>query len=767
MPLKISRNIPLLLAFGVLLPLLGLAWLRPDLTDRFERITYDFRVRAGLHFSARAATNLAFAYIDENTIRAVRSGRLGYTFGLYWPRQVYGRLVDELTEQGATAVAFDVMFGERRPDHPPIRFADGALMESDDYFAHTLARASNVILAASHDLAPPPVFLTNAWAVGDIATDKDSDGILRRVRVFRSFPQWHWVFQQLEAQADYGVDLRRAQIEPRRIVLPREGEDPIEIPLDAEGRFDLADFGGEDLPAGVPRWDRPFREERRWHMGVLLAGRALGVDFSRAVIDLRRGRVTLPLASGADLTLPVDAQGFLYIDWSLPPNHPTLYQVPVHELLDQNRRRWEGQGPLTDSLHGKLVVIGSSALANDLTDRGATPLSKDKDTLLVSKHWNVANSLLTGRFVRRTSPPLDLMFVAVLGMFSAGCAWRARPAVAVSGILLLLTAYAAAAFLTYGLFRLWIPMVLPMATALTAALAVLSYRVVFAEAERRRVRAVFAKMVSPRIVAELLKAPRLALGGTRREITVFFADVRGFTEYTDSSQEQVLEFIRKKGLSGPAAEACFEDHARETLATVNLYLGAVANVVIGNHGTLDKFIGDCVMAFWGAPTDNPRHALDGVRAAVAAQRAVHDLNRQRLAENERRRIENQQRAARGLEPSPLLPTLTLGSGINSGIAVAGLMGSAESDSMSYTVFGREVNLASRLEGASGSGRIFISEGTWNHLRRDDPALAATCIAHEPIKVKGFRAPVKVYEVPWLLPEPGQSPPPPLPASPAT
>jgi len=147
-------------------------------------------------------------------------------------------------------------------------------------------------------------------------------------------------------------------------------------------------------------------------------------------------------------------------------------------------------------------------------------------------------------------------------------------------------------------------------------------------------------MVSPRIVNELLTSKRLALGGVRREITVFFADVRGFTELTDAAQEQVAEHVRSKNLSGPAAEACFDDQARETLATVNLYLGVIANVIISNHGTVDKFIGDCVMAFWGAPTPNPRHALSCVRAALSAQRAVHDLNLQREKENVRRREEN-------------------------------------------------------------------------------------------------------------------------------
>jgi adenylate cyclase len=249
---------------------------------------------------------------------------------------------------------------------------------------------------------------------------------------------------------------------------------------------------------------------------------------------------------------------------------------------------------------------------------------------------------------------------------------------------------------------------------------------------------------------ELLKVEKLSLGGARREVTVLFADVRGFTEFTDTSQERAAAFIAENQLSGAAAEAYFYEQARETLSTVNLYLGLVADTIIRHDATRDKFIGDCVMAFWGAPTPNPRHALACVRAAIEAQKAVYELNRQRAAENKRREVENRARVSAGLPPRPLLPILLLGSGINSGMATAGLMGSAAA-TRNYTVFGREVNVASRLESLSGRGRILISDATCERLRREDPALAATCIALPDANIKGIRLAVKVYEVPWRPP----------------
>jgi adenylate cyclase len=263
---------------------------------------------------------------------------------------------------------------------------------------------------------------------------------------------------------------------------------------------------------------------------------------------------------------------------------------------------------------------------------------------------------------------------------------------------------------------------------------------------------VFSTVVSPKIVRELLQAGTLKLGGARREMTVLFADVRGFTEFTDASQELVADWVRRNNITGSAAEACFDEQAHETLETINRYLGLVAETIVQQDGTLDKFIGDCVMAFWGAPTPNARHASACVRAAIQAQRAIYELNRERLAENKLREAENEARVTRGLSPRPLLPILFLGTGINTGMATVGLMG-AESKAVvrqgSYTVFGREVNLASRLEGRSGRGRILISEATFERLKSEEPALAATCVALPPISdLKGFRGSIQIYEVPW-------------------
>jgi adenylate cyclase len=529
--------------------------------------------------------------------------------------------------------------------------------------------------------------------------------------------------------------------------LPRRGAEDIKVPLDREGNFDLADFGGDRLPVGTARRAKPFTEERLWHLGIVLAAQGLGLDLAGAQVNLQQGRITLRGPNGLERVIPVDAKGYFYIDWSMPPNHPQLTQEAIQGILWQDCLRLRQRtNELQHRWQGKLVVVGSSATGNDLTDRGATPLKPD--TLLTSQHWNVANSVLTGRFVRRTPLATELALIALLGMVAALLTWKLRVLIASALIALLVGVYVWFGFILYAQTRFWLPLVLPVGGSLLMThVCLVTWRVVFEQTERRRVRSIFSRIVSPKIVNELLSAETFSLGGARREITVFFADVRGFTELTDTSQEHVAEFVRSHGLVGQAAEECYDEQAKETLNTVNLYLGVVADTVIKHDGTLDKFIGDCVMAFWGAPTPNPKHALACVRAAIEAQRAIYQLNQQRAAENKTREVENLARVSAGLPRKSILPILLLGSGINTGMATVGLMGSAV-EVQNYTVFGREVNLASRLENASGRGRIFIGQTSYEHLLRDDPALAATCVELPPHDLKGFRSPVKVYEVLW-------------------
>ena len=512
-------------------------------------------------------------------------------------------------------------------------------------------------------------------------------------------------------------------------------------PLFATNAAALGHITAERDADGVLRRTFAFRDDpergRVWHLALVLGARALGLDLSRA--EVHSDRIVLR-GPGLERVIPVDAHGRFPIDWSLTRNDFRVTQQSIHELLQLG-----GPAAAPVSFKDKLVIIGSVGTGNNLADHGSTPL--EKDSFLVSNHWNVLNSLLTGRFVRRVGAGVDGLLVALLGLAAVAAALRLEVRWSTAWLAAGGLVYCGGAALAYTHGRLWLPVALPVLTALAAHGAVVTWRALFEGRERARLHAVFAKVVAPEVAAELLRLKELRLGGEHREVTVFFADIRGFTEISNLRHTEALAHARWLQLDAAATRAHLDTQAAELLATVNLYLKTVADLVKRERGTLDKYIGDCVMAFWGAPVASETHALDAVRAAVAAQRAVHALNRERDAENRRRDAENVSRLHAGQPPLPALPLLALGSGLNTGTVIAGLMGS-EDHVLNYTVFGREVNLASRLESASGQGRILIGPGTFGALQRFDSALAATCVAQTPVRLKGFDEPVPCYEVPW-------------------
>ncbi|HUA65870.1 MAG TPA: CHASE2 domain-containing protein, partial [Alphaproteobacteria bacterium] len=493
----LAKHAPVIVAGFVILFVCVLQFLHVDFFQRLEHITYDVRVRAALHFPAPAATNLAFVSIEETSIKAVLSGKLGYSFGLLWPRQVYGRLIDELSTEGARAVGFDVLFGELRHDNPPVQMADGTLMESDDYFASQMHQASNVVIAITPQISVPDLFATNAFALGDISTEKDSDGVLRRVKAFRMYRFWHPYIKEKASELDLNLD--RAKILPGKIDVPQNGTtNTVEIPIDAQTNF-------------VPDV-RAYADVRVWHMGIILAAAQLGLDLNKAEIDLDQGKIVLRGENGIERTIPVDREGYFYVDWRMTPEDPRLLSAPIEALLWQNYQRLQGQtNGLSDAFRNKLVVVGSAIEGNDMTDQGATPL--EHNTLLVSTHWNVANSIITNQFIRRVPLAGEVFLIFLLGVLTAFFSLGFRSAILGSGaVLLLILIYTAIAFFAFIHFRWWLPLVLPVGGAvLVQHLSLVTWRAVFEEEEKRRVKSVFSKMVSPDVVNELLRYEKVSL----------------------------------------------------------------------------------------------------------------------------------------------------------------------------------------------------------------------------------------------------------------
>ena len=990
-----ARRLPMILIAGAVIAVVCLLEIgHVTFLQKLEWMTYDARVKLACRHSgapSHLATNLGLVEITDDTIATVNNGTLGYRYGLFWPRSVYGFALQELARQGAAAAGFDVDFDARRPGDPRLKLADGTEVGADQFFADTIKKTGIAILGAEHHLLPDRLFLEGAVDVGNIGADADEDGILRRDRPYEVYRIWDPFISQIAL--DWGLDLDRTRIdcdsqafesgditdvkslavklaaksdavsayfrerldktttaallgykgseaggtnlqallakalntivagpsiyddvrfagvkwrpealwllgrnfrdggmarfnrvlledaypmelrrnEAAKITFVRKRKGPSKFVLGE--RFDVASLANilsrkagplpaflrgqldarsqtvlaayhvsktneqelealmvdnlNRLIAGPSLYDptlfrgvvlRPGTDELRksnpkgaelerlnrmlledaypreltivipkdregfadtkmiqsavppdherfipytyrlvWSMGIVLAsGSELKLDLDKAEIQPQHHRVVLHGENGVRRVIPLEPDGSYYIDWELNVTDSSIqggeagaariFQVgSLEELLQQSIDRAAGNPPTNVWWKDRMVMVGSAATA--MSDIGHTPL--ENSTILVSKHLNVANSILTNRFVKTSPLALTLWLIVAMGGLAAWITSVVSRSLAGTALMAaVVLVYAGLACWLYAAHRFWLPVILPLGCSglVTHAMA-LTYRVQAEQAERKRVKSVFAKMLAPEVVDELLKAAKISMGGVRREITVYFADVRGFTTLTDKTQTQAVEFVEKNKLSQEQAEAHHNLVAKETLDTVSTYLGTIAGAIKKHNGTLDKYIGDCVMAFWGGPLPNPRHACDAVRAAIDAQRAMMALNLKREEENKRIAAKSAARAAQGLPPESPLPLLSMGTGINTGTAIMGLMGS-DADGLSYTVFGREVNLASRLEGLSGYGRIIISHATYLALQRDAPDLAALCVEQVPADVKGFRHAVKNYEVLW-------------------
>jgi adenylate cyclase len=679
---NLSRYIPVLIAAAIialvcLLQALTRIYPNFDVFQRLEWMTYDWRVRQAFSSSSSASTNLGAVFIDDDSLKAINDN---FQFAWPWPRQLYGRLAGELSAEGAQAIGFDILFQELQPPSPESALTiDNQTVNSDDYFAAQLRRSSNVVLAVM---------------------EEDRGGGLRALPPADKFRTNAWMLGHINSHVDSDGVLRRAK-----------------------AYFDDPVYG------------------RIWHMGIVLAARALNVDLTRALVA--PGKIVLRGAGGVERTIPVDGDGYFLVDWALSWNG--IPKESFEKVLQKEIARDNGKTNIAPTWKDRIVVVGSLGSGNNISDLGATPLSKQ--TYLVSKHWNIANSVLAGRFIFKSSYLTELLLILLMGTIAALLTWKLRALFSSLLVVLTIMLYAYLAVFLFEHLRYWLPMILPAGCTLVMThVSMIAYRVRVEQQEKGRIRAVFSKIVSPKVVHELLKAEHLPLGGARRRVTIYFADIRGFTRMTDEIQAQADNYIRENNLSPEMAEAHLDHHASDLLATVSLYLSAISDTILNHDGLIDKYIGDCVLAFWGAPIPNDRQALDCVRAAIDAQRAIYKLNLKRAAENQHRLRENTARAAAGQPPLEMLRLLALGSGISTGMATVGLMGSDQQSN--YTVLGREVNLASRLEGVSGRGRIIISAATYQELERLDPELAATCTELPPQEVKGFRDVVKIYEVQW-------------------
>ena len=369
--------------------------------------------------------------------------------------------------------------------------------------------------------------------------------------------------------------------------------------------------------------------------------------------------------------------------------------VPHFSFVDAMNNSFTHQE--RDQLQGAVLLAGPTATG--INDIRANSFDATIDG--VENHAAFIDNVFTGKFMRRPAAIFKMEFLGIMALGLLTTAFVSilpATASAIATSLLFLTMFIVDRYFWFGK-GVWVAAAAPLFTVGSVYLMVTTYRYLTEEREKKKVKGAFSLYLSSDVIAQVLENPEsLKLGGEKKELTVFFSDVRDFTTMSESmSPEKLCELM-------------------------NLYFTPMTKIVLDSKGVLDKFIGDAIMAFWGAPLEVPNTADVACEASI---NMLYVLDRLRVD-----------------FPKMGLPVVDIGIGLNTGPMSVGNMGSDER--FTYTVMGDNVNLGSRLEGLTKEYgvKILLSDRTFKKISRTDFHLRDL----DTIRVKGKLEPVRVHEL---------------------
>ncbi|MDZ4164177.1 MAG: adenylate/guanylate cyclase domain-containing protein [Smithellaceae bacterium] len=666
---KIFKTSSLKIAICVILTVLALFFLDPPFLRYIELKTYDIRM---VYRGERViGPETAVVAIDEKSVTEL--GRWP------WSRAVMAELVRALKAQGVRTIGFDIVFSEPEEDHSlktlddisaalnKSASANHAMLEllrkkkreldTDATFASAIADAANVTLGYLFHFSPAEVAHLKEE---DISAGADSI-----------------------AGSRYGVIQYKRPPEPATLF---EARAPLanleELSSKAENSGFFNAFPDKD---GTIRWSPlviKFRDSYYSSLSVSLLMQYLDWPDTRLFLD------TFGVAGiriGNSL-IPTDHTGRMLINYLGPDG-----VIPHYSAVDVIKGRIP-PGTLKD----RIVIVGATAIG--IYDLRVTPYSPVSAG--VNIHATVIDNILRQSFIVRSfaASLLDVLAIISLGLLAGFFVPRLRAVPALLFIMLLTLSFLLVNFLVFSRLNVWLSLVYPMASFLFAYMGITVHKFFTEEKEKKKIRSAFQYYLTSSVINEMLKDPtKLKLGGQKKDLTVLFSDIRGFTSVAEvMSPEELVQLL-------------------------NEYLTAMTDLVFKYDGLLDKYMGDAIMAVYGAPLDQPDHALRACKTSLEMLFSL-DVLREKWRQEGR-------------------PDLDIGIGINSGDMVVGNMGSQMR--FDYTVMGDRVNLGSRLEGLNKvyGTRIILSEYT-----RDVVADQLVLRELDSVRVKGKAIPVKIYEL---------------------
>ncbi len=622
--------------------------LKLGIIQRLELASVDYRFESrGIDPTFKDSSNVVIVDISEESFKSLPEK-------WPWPRSYYARLIRNLKAAGARAIGIDLILG-------------GSLLgkKDDDELSAAIREAGIVVLAGKAPQEETEYRIVTAnedygnmffhvdSSLGAVNVLNDADGVLRRYR-----PMWGTNTSLLIPAFSFAVLDKYYGLPALSIV---------------ENFSDHFVF----IHAEIPKYDAT----------------TFLINFYGPANSFRR----VPFANVIDdetLTTKEEAQG----DDSLIIETNT-FSDPEYGLLHD--------GTFKD----KIVLVGSMAPEeHDLFPVAFARGDRPGDNLMfgVEIHANVIESVLRNQFLRKQSSATEILLVIVLTIVTffvtsalKGSNTRHAFLVELNGFLFAVAEIFVVGFTALVLFNkqnYLLTAISPILAVLAGYVSSTVYHFVVERKQRLLIKAMFSTYVNPSVVEELILNPdKLKLGGERRELTVLFSDIEGFTTISEGMPPE------------------------ELVGHLNEYLSAMTEIVFKNDGTLDKYEGDAIMAFWGAPIVQSDHAL---RACLSALQMEDRLASIRSAWRQQGK-----------------PSLNVRIGINTGEMVVGNMGGM--GKFDYTVIGDSVNLASRLEGANKQykSNILVSERTYDLVKEWILGRELDLIT-----VKGRSTPLKIFEL---------------------
>lgn len=526
--------------------------------------------------------------------------------------------------------------------------------KTDGLLARSIKRANNIILPIVFD------FKGDIRRVGNNVLEEQAIPFVRKADRFRIFPP---------------LSAKSALLPLDEFSKAARALGHINMFADEDGvlrREVLAiEFGGEFYPSIALQVVRVY----------------LGLPIESLIIEATEG-IHL-----GEIFVPTDFWGRIPIFYYGPQG--TFPHLSASDVMDGKVEE--------NKIRGKIVIVGGTAAG--LYDLRVTPPSPQMAG--AEKHANVIASLLNKDFIKQAPNYANILVIIFSGSLFAFLISRLK---AVPGLIAALSFVVSMFLINYNLFflqKISYDFAYSASNVLFIYFLITAYRYATEERYARKIRAIFSSYVTEKLVNELIKNPHLVrLGGERREVTVLFSDIMGFTSFSEQHSPE------------------------EVVAMLNEYLGEMTQIILSWDGTLDKFVGDEIVAFWGAPVKQENHAELAVKCAVDMCKKLKELQKKWSSEGK--------------------PVLDAGIGLNTGEVLVGNIG-AEGKKMDYTVIGDHVNLGARVEKLTRNynAHILITEFTLDKIKslleRGDLS-GFTVRRVDVVKVKGKEKPVEIYEI---------------------